>query len=113
MRNCGVEKKQLELAEFQDPKAFFTIRHIDTYGFIWAHTPDSYIAGIEASSGSIARFHIFSPEGEYLGDTELNLRRAQLQHGRIVSIEEDDETGAYEVILYRILPAVDGFQYPG
>jgi len=108
----AIRQKQLEYAEFQDPKAYFSIRHIDEYGYLWAVRPDAGLLSSAAAEGSPTTCLLFSPEGEYLGDTVLPARNPQYVRDHIINVQENEETGVMEVIAYTIHPAVEGLKYP-
>ncbi len=104
-------QKQLELSEFQDPKACFSIRFIDEYGYLWAIRP--HVEYRRMPNGEPpAGYLVFSTEGEYLGDTDPPVPFPQFLRGHIAGIEEDEETGAMEIIIYALRPLAAGFRYP-
>jgi len=110
-RSRAVRQKQLELSEFQNPKAYFTVRFIDEYGYIWASRP--FVQYRRTSTGEPpAEYLVFSPEGEYLGDTDLPMPSPQLLRDHIASRQEDEETGAIDIVIYVIRPIAPGFHYP-
>ncbi len=111
-RSRITSRKQLEIAEFQDPKGTFSVRAIDAYGYIWTIAPRSPVMSSTNSRTTPARYLIIDPDGEYIGDTELSMRRVQIHRGYVTSIEIIEETGLHEVVVYRIVPIADGFAYP-
>ena len=70
---------------------------------IFARSPDSPIP---------ADYRVFSPEGEYLGDTEWIAAEATVSRGHLLSVQENEETGELDLIVYQIRPAVSGLKYP-
>ena len=63
-RSRAIYQEQLAHAEFQDPKAFFTIKHIDEHGYLWAARADAGLLSSAAAERSPATCLLFSQEGE-------------------------------------------------
>ena len=107
-RPVYVEAKKQAL--IPDVKTYWSGVGIDEYGYHWIgrHTdytaPDPY-----AEPG---RYMLLSPEGEYLGEFQNPESRGGRSRGHFLSIREDEETGEMHYIVYRMVPAVEGFVYP-
>ncbi len=82
----------------------------DEYGFHWI----AYYADYTHPDPFevLLRYRLLNPEGEYLGDVEYPERGARLSRGHLLAYREDDETGEIAYIVYRMIPAVEGFKYP-
>ncbi len=106
-----VRERILERIEFQEFKAFFTIQNIAPSGYLWASAPQTGVPTDTEISGLLPTM-VFSPAGEYLGNTRLPGRALSLASQYVVGIEEDESTGANDVVVYKIKPVVDGFVYP-
>ena len=111
-RSLAIYQGQLDNAEFQDPKAFFTITFIDDHGFLWATRADAGLLSSAAADRNPTTCLLFSQEGEYLGNTVLPGRNVQHTRDHVISIQENEETGVMEVIVYSIRPIASGFRYP-
>ena len=104
-------RRYIELVEFRNPKAFWFSAYPDEDGYIWAmraanifaRSPDSPISTI---------YRVFSPEGEYLGETEWIATEATVSRGHLLTVQENEETGELELIVYQIRPTVEGLKYP-
>ena len=57
-------------------------------------------------------FFLISPEGEYLGRSVTPSTGGTISQGHYLQISEDDETGEYQLIVYKLHPAVSGLSYP-
>jgi len=103
------QKAMLEHLVYPEYKAYWgettggTIE-IDDSGFIWARIP-AFI-GSREEMDEVIRYRIFSPEGQYLGITQIPERSrrgmTKLTHGCLVVVEKDPETDAKTVVVYRI-----------
>ena len=94
---------------FADQKAFWGMAEIDDDGFFWL---DLSIEP-ESLDGDIHEFMVVSPEGEYLGNTSRPYRpETHISNGLMYLLEDDPETGEILPTIYRIKPAVEGFDYP-
>ena len=82
----------------------------DEHGYHWItyYTDYAHPDPLEAP----LRYRLLSPEGEYLGDVEYPERGASRSRGHLLVYREDDETGEIAYIVYRMIPAVEGFKYP-
>ena len=107
------QKALLENLVYPEYKAYWgedeggTIE-IDDAGRIWVRIP-VFIESQEENEPPVL-YRVFSPEGEYLGITRLppGSRRGmtKLTRGCLVQVEEDRETGAKKVVVYRIRTTV-------
>ena len=110
-RSHTLARRYIELVEFRNPKAFWFSAYPDEDGYIWAmraanifaRSPDSPISAI---------YRVFSPEGEYLGETEWIATEATVSRGHLLTVQENEETGELELIVYQIRPTVEGLKYP-
>jgi hypothetical protein len=110
-RDQALAKKYLELVEFCDPKAFWFSAFPDDYGYIWAMYPKNLFA-YSPDSPPTSSFRVFSPEGEYLGDTEWIATDATVSRGHLLTTQENEETGELDLIVYRINSVAEDFKYP-
>jgi len=101
---------QAMLEDFQIPeyKAFWSDMEIDESGYIWLRHSEQFY-GTVADSIS---WRVLSPDGEYLGETRCQATEAGLSYGHLLTIHENEETGAQDLIVYCIVPAVPGLRYP-
>ncbi len=107
MREMEAQVRQaLVILEF---KAFWCGIDIDDNGYRWLEVPERF-ADVREAGGT--RQRIFSPDGEYLGDTRLPALTGSVSGGRYICYRDNEETGAPEYIVFRIVPAVDGLWYP-
>ncbi len=104
-------KAELENLTFSEYKAYWgetwsgTIE-VDDHGFIWIRIP-AYCESPGNGDNRI-RYRIISPEGQYLGLTQLpaGSRRGmtKLTRGCLVVVEKDPETGEKTIRVYRVRP---------
>jgi hypothetical protein len=112
MQSRIISRKVYEYVEYQDPKAYFGIEYIDEYGYIWAVRPDLGLSN-DLFNREVRNVRLlFSPEGEYLGETTLPHLHARPTRGRMICVQDDVETGAVEVVVYALRPLPAGFEYP-
>jgi hypothetical protein len=106
---------QLKSLVFPEYKAFWGETklgsiEIDDSGLIWVRVPAEEPA-IDQPDGPI-RYRIVSPEGEYLGVTQLpdGSRRGmtRISKGCLIVVERDPETQERTIVVYRIRPAAPG-----
>ncbi len=57
-------------------------------------------------------YHVFDPEGRYLGTTELPTTRPSIAGGLLMTFVEDPDTGEQVGTVFAIRPAVEGLVYP-
>ncbi len=112
-REKEAAKGRLEHVELNDPKAYWNDLIVDEYGYLWCERPDQTYHNIvgDVPSREHRFFRVFSPDGEYLGDTRVPTW-GSLSRGHFIALEDNEETGAIEVVLYRIRPAVEGMKFP-
>ena len=100
---------QVKQMQFAEQKAFWGVANIDDDGYFWLDLslPPAIM------TGDTHNFRVLSPEGEYLGITSRPYGTgAVVSHGRLLILEEDPESGEVLPTVYRILPAVEGLEYP-
>lgn len=95
--------------EFADSKPYWGIIDVDDSGFFWLSIAPLPSEGEETISGW--RFHILSPEGEYLGITTQPRSAGKVRYGLLPASDRDPETGQTTIEIYRVLPAVEGLKY--
>ena len=109
----NIFQERLDDLSFPPTKSFWFTVTRETDGFFWASIPGNRT---NATAG-VTRNRILSPEGEYLGITTLPNHTAfnwtaRLDYGHLIFMYEDEETGAPQVLIYRIRSAVRGLKYP-
>ncbi len=105
-------QQHLDNMQFPEFQPFWTSLMVDDYGYFWVLTPGVSLGRYELQEGLYYR--IFNPEGEYLGVTlSPPVWYASVCHGHFVSTYYNGEAGRYELVSYRIVPAVAGLKYPG
>ncbi len=94
-------------------RSFWNAVTIDEYGYLWLEDPSCHFHLSER------HYRVVSPEGEYLGDCFLPQGHcylpqgiAGISHGHYLRINTDRDLGIQELIVYRLVSAVDGFDYP-
>jgi hypothetical protein len=97
--------EDLRVPEF---KAYWSGIEVDTYGYFWLTHAESY----HGPGADNMRWRLLSPEGEYLGDTGFQAQEATISHGHLLTIQENEETGEKDLIVYEIRPQVRGLRYP-
>jgi hypothetical protein len=112
-REKEAAKGRLEHVELNDPKAYWNDLIVDEYGYLWCERPDQTYHNIvgDVPSREHRFFRVFNPDGEYLGDTRVPTW-GSLSRGHFIALEDNEETGGFEVVLYRIRPAVEGMKFP-
>jgi hypothetical protein len=106
-------EERIRHIELNDPKAYWDDLTVDENGYLWCERPDGTYHNI-VGDVSVAHehvFRIFSPEGEFLGESRVP-SRGTVSRGHFIALEDNEETGGFEVVLYRIHPDVDGLKYP-
>ncbi len=106
----AMERERMRHVEFNDPKGFWTDVTVDEYGYIWADRPGDLFRGW-TGAGRTFEHLVFSPEGEYLGITNLPGASA-ISRGHLITRQDNEEAGGIEMVVYRIVPAVPGLKYP-
>ncbi len=97
---------------FVDEIGFWNEALVDDFGYIWLQ--DVYSFTTEAITGQ-CRFHILSPEGEYLGTARVPTglyRSMRLSGGKLCLITYDQATGDSAPVAFAIASAIEGWTYP-
>jgi len=82
---------------------------VDDAGYIWLQA----VAEVQLRSrGYGTVMHVVSPEGEYLGVTELPCRFEGISRGSLLGYVTVEETGERIPSVFRIEPIVRGLKYP-
>jgi hypothetical protein len=97
-------------AVIPNEKTFWASVSVDDYGYHWLAYHTDY--SIEDTAERLRRFRVLSPEGEYLGDTAYPESYGQISRGHYLTEREDEETGEILHVIYRLVPAAEGFVYP-
>ena len=58
------------------------------------------------------RYFVIDPEGCYLGDVEMPSETGRIENGRYCAIVKNPETDESIPTVYRIVPTVEGLEYP-
>lgn len=104
-----IRTEQRAIAEIPEFKGYWCTLLVDESGYIWAQKPYPYTVDEYPES---SKYLIFSPEGEYLGTTVCPAERGMVSRGHFLSIQRNVQTERQDLIVYRIIPAVDGLKYP-
>ncbi|MFC1529145.1 6-bladed beta-propeller [Gemmatimonadota bacterium] len=104
-------RSRLPHVTYCNPKAWWDEIVVEENGFIWAGYPGYTHQTITRSGAVDYRYRIFSPEGEYLGDTTLPYR-GSISRGHLITLKRNDETEELYYFIFRIRPAVEGLEYP-
>lgn len=83
---------------------------VDGNGFIWLEKVGDRVLPFE-ERGPVVRM-VLSPEGEYLGDTSFPINHGTLSRGHFLTSLTDNETGGDIFVIYKLVPAIEGFDYP-
>ena len=89
-------------------KAYWSGVIVDDAGFYWLRPPEQMFGEYEA----VCDWLVLSPDGEFLGRTRLMTNEVNVCHGHLLTIQENEETGAQDLIVYEIRPLVRGLRYP-
>jgi len=106
-RRKAVYTQQKQQVSFMDYKAFWSEVLVDDLGYYWLKDFPLY-----GSDMREAVYRVFSPEGEYLGDTKLTEDLVSICQGHICTIRVNSETGGDEFIVYRLESQHKQFRYP-
>jgi len=90
--------------QYPKVRAFWNDVQVDEYGYLYLEDPSSHFPPAER------RYRVVSPVGEYLGDCSLPQGLVRFTYGHYLVIDMDREK--QDIIIYRLVPAVDGLQYP-
>ncbi len=96
--------------EFNDPKAFWSDLIVDENGYLWARRP-GYTYQAQTGTGVTYEYLVFTPEGEYLGNTNLP-GASTISRGHLITRQDKVDTEGMEMVICRIVPAVLGLIYP-
>jgi len=108
-------------AQYPERKGFWwLVEAEEPGGWIWLTVPVPHFGIYYRGVPSIAQqqfFRIVSPEGEYIGTTEwppeVDRFATHVTRGHLLAMVADAEAGETIPTVYRITPAVEGFDYPG
>lgn len=89
-------------------KAFWSDVIIDDSGFFWLKPSAQFYA----VTNEVFDWLVLSPEGEFLGRTRLMAGEVNICHGHLLTIQGNEETGAQDLIVYKIRPLARGLRYP-
>jgi hypothetical protein len=101
----------LRTLTFSDTKSHWSSIAVDDQGYIWLEVavwPDRPDSQQEATT----LFQLLSPEGEFLGWTRAPAA-GRVMNGHLLAVVVDPETGREDHIVWRLIPAAAGFEYPG
>ncbi len=91
-------------------KSYWASVLVDDTGYSWLQYHIDYASYINGSN--TPTFRVLSPEGEYLGDATWPSPMANISHGHLLTIFEDEETGQRTLVVYKIVPTVSGLEFP-
>ncbi len=103
-------KSQLKSMKLPEHKAYFggAIK-VDDAGYLFVGTTDDYV--VRGVNG--VPYHVFSPDGEYLGKTRRpGGRSSEVWQGRLLISSADAETPEEQLVVYAMRPVPVGFKYP-
>ncbi|MFC1529866.1 6-bladed beta-propeller [Gemmatimonadota bacterium] len=109
-RRKAMAEARKKHADIPNVKTYWSFVMVDDQDYHWLSYHYDY--SLEEDTEQKARFRILSPEGEYLGDTEYPEGYGQVSKGHFVTPREDEETGEILQVVYRLVPAAEGFVYP-
>jgi hypothetical protein len=100
-----------EILIVPDKKAWWAAFTVDDKGYYWLLHPKVRIG---QTGNRAKRVRVLSPEGEYLGDTTWpeTYTGGNIVRGYFLSVRLDPDTEDWIPTVYRMIPAVDGFDYP-
>ena len=104
----SITNEKRRIAEIPETKGYWCRLVVDDSGFIWAQKPYPYYLDEYPERST---FFIFSPEGEYLGNTVYPTESGTVSRGHFLSIQRDEETELPSLVVYKIHPAVRGLTY--
>jgi hypothetical protein len=107
-------EERIKHVELNDPKAFWGGMLLDENGWLWLERPDRmfwFLTG-DLSAGFRHTYKVLSPDGEYLGETQPPCRQGNYSRGHFIASQENEETGGFDIVVFRIVPAVEGLIFP-
>jgi hypothetical protein len=82
---------------------------VDDAGFVWLR---AVAASIERPDAAGSVMHVVSPDGEYIGVTELPCQVQGFAQGLMLGYNRVEETGERIPVVYHITSAASGLEYP-
>jgi hypothetical protein len=107
----NVLRATLRTLTFAETKSFWKSIMVDDQGYIWLEKA-SCLDGAESPEETGTAFQILSPEGEFLGSTRAPAT-GRVMNGHLLAVVADPETGREDHMVWRLVPAVTGFDYSG
>jgi len=104
-------ERSIENVQFAGTKSYWTEIYIDDSGYHWLRKHPTYDASLDEYQTE--SFRVLSPDGEYLGDATLPEGMVSICQDRVLTIQQDEETGGQDFIVYRIIPIIAGMEFPG
>jgi hypothetical protein len=110
-----------ESAQYAEHKGFWwLVEAEEPDGWIWLTIPVPHFGIYYRGVPHIEQqqiFRVVSPEGEYIGTTEwppeVDRFATHVTRGHLLAMVADAGAGETIPTVYRITPAVEGFEYPG
>jgi len=100
----------LKKDKYPPTRAFWNDASIDEYGYLWLTDPASHF------HPTIKHYRVVSPDGEYLGDCflpkDLPQEFGRISYGHYLQMDIDRRSERQDLIVYRLKPAIEGFQFP-
>jgi len=106
----GREPPQLSELEFPERVGCWQSVVVDDYGYVWLQ---AVTLTYDHPEGAGWTFIVLAPDGRYLGQAELPVRRPFIRDGKLMGFVADPETGETEVGVFAIRPLPEGLAYPG
>ncbi len=105
-------EESLKYAIIPDHKPFWITIMVDDLGYYWLRNPWDWTLPSE-DMVRLYCFKVFSPEGEYLGSaTWPTGNTSSITRGHLLGRHMDEEFGGFRHFVYRIIPTVEGLEYP-
>lgn len=108
-RERGTEPGPLPDYPYPESCGFWGRGMVDDAGWIWL---EDVWASYEKLEEEDCTFHVFDPDGRYMGTALLPVDYFHIARGRLMCIIEDPETGADVPTVFQIVPNVTGLIYP-
>ena len=105
---AGREPRPFPEQDFPEYAAHWRGGFVDDAGYTWLFV--MILPGDEVREGITCS--ILNPNGRYLGRTTIPNARSTIVRGHLLAAIEDEETGEQIPTVYRIIPAMKGFNYP-